>query len=36
MQKQIDSLTNRLLPTVSPHKIEEMLVKMREISSSKT
>ena len=36
LQKQIDDLTNKILPTVSPHKIEEMLVKMREISTSKT
>jgi len=36
MQKSIDSLTSKILPTVTPTKIDEITNKLRQISSSKT
>lgn len=36
MQKNIDSLTSRILPTVTVTKIDEFIVKLRQISNSKS
>ena len=36
MQKNIDALTSRILPTVTVTKIDEFIVKLRQISNSKS
>lgn len=36
MQRSIDELNSKILPTVNAKRIEEILLKIREISNSKS
>lgn len=36
LQAKVDNLTSKILPTINASKMEEFILKLREISSSKT
>lgn len=36
MQRNIDELTDKIMPTVSANRIQDILLKIRDISNSKT
>ena len=36
LQQSIDQLKSKLLPTLNPHKVNDILLKIRDISTAKT